>query len=757
MSLQHSNIVQVLDLGVAGGPLLPGAGAGRRLGPRAASCSAPTTAGMVFPPALALYVVARACAARSPTRTARRATASRWASSTATSAPTTSSSASRARSSWPTSASPRRSASASRPRPASSRARSRTCRPSRRTGAVDRQAVRHLLGRVDAVPDDDRQAAVRGARRSRVAAARAEGGRSRRPRRSSRRVGPGRVGASSCARCGWRPAERYQTADEMLVDVERVLRTEFQSAGQTELKLWLEQLARRDKAPIDRASAALDTSGVVKDEVGTDLSAGTSFELRRRRAGRLGQTELQRGRRRTPDARRRRGRAAVERASRGSPPRGLTPPPPRRAPRRRAGARAGSGWASIFALGGGGRRPLRAGLGGAPGRDRRAGPRRRRATTRRRAGPAPAPAPTTPAPRRARADGARPHRTARHRGCARAGGDAGAPTLGARRRRADGDTAAPKPRDARAAGRRGPPRSDDAARPRPPRRPRRPRTTRPDEEALLRKTPCPTPRARSSARTRPRRRRDRGRAPRSRGPAPPSDSAKPAAQAAAPRSRASRPRSCTSPARPRARWCDEGAGPRPHADQPALPDRQHLRADAHQERLPAGDAARVAVHNAKDRKVARGAEEAPGRREASARSSTRTDDDAAARPTLARSPRVAPRVVRCARGRRRAGAARAAGAAPAPATDSTALARPPRCARDRARRARAAARTSVARGDLPSIERLVEDADARARARHQRRRATTPSCATRWRRRAPTPTGSPGGDDPYRHARPARW
>ena len=34
MSLAHSNIAQVLDLGVAAGPLLPGAGAGRRVGPR---------------------------------------------------------------------------------------------------------------------------------------------------------------------------------------------------------------------------------------------------------------------------------------------------------------------------------------------------------------------------------------------------------------------------------------------------------------------------------------------------------------------------------------------------------------------------------------------------------------------------------------------------------------------------------------------------------------------------------------------------
>src|SRR4029078_13206491 len=36
----------------------------------------------------------------------------------------------------------------------------------------------------------------------------------------------------------------------------------------------------------------------------------------------------------------------------------------------------------------------------------------------------------------------------------------------------------------------------------------------------------------------------------------------------------------------------EGARPRPHADQPALQDRQHLRAEADQERVPARDPAR---------------------------------------------------------------------------------------------------------------------------------------------------------------------
>jgi serine/threonine-protein kinase len=74
------------------------------------------------------------------------------------------------------------------------------------------------------------------------------------------------------------PGERYQSADEMLADVERILRTEFQSAGQTELKAWLVQLARRDGA-LSIGKQRREDSGVVKDVMGTDLSAGTSFEL----------------------------------------------------------------------------------------------------------------------------------------------------------------------------------------------------------------------------------------------------------------------------------------------------------------------------------------------------------------------------------------------------------------------------------------------------------------------------------------------
>jgi serine/threonine protein kinase len=44
------------------------------------------------------------------------------------------------------------------------------------------------------------------------------------------------------------PADRYASADAMLADLERALRTAVEPAGQTELKLWLSQLAQKDGA-----------------------------------------------------------------------------------------------------------------------------------------------------------------------------------------------------------------------------------------------------------------------------------------------------------------------------------------------------------------------------------------------------------------------------------------------------------------------------------------------------------------------------
>jgi hypothetical protein len=88
-------------------------------------------------------------------------------------------------------------------------------------------------------------------------------------------------------------AARYQTADQMLLDLERVLRERYHSAGQTELKAWLGELARRDgKQPMGRVLAAAtggaggradpehpETAHPMFIDRAGDLSAGTSVEL----------------------------------------------------------------------------------------------------------------------------------------------------------------------------------------------------------------------------------------------------------------------------------------------------------------------------------------------------------------------------------------------------------------------------------------------------------------------------------------------
>jgi serine/threonine protein kinase len=68
-------------------------------------------------------------------------------------------------------------------------------------------------------------------------------------------------------------ADRYRSAEEMMIEVESVLRGELGSPGQSELKRWLNQLGARDKAqPVSRrpgiASAdALSNSWLVDGEV----------------------------------------------------------------------------------------------------------------------------------------------------------------------------------------------------------------------------------------------------------------------------------------------------------------------------------------------------------------------------------------------------------------------------------------------------------------------------------------------------------
>jgi serine/threonine-protein kinase len=72
------------------------------------------------------------------------------------------------------------------------------------------------------------------------------------------------------------PDERYGNADEMLVDIEHVLRSVFGSPGQTELKTWLGELARLDgELPIGRASG----TPVGEDEGSSGLRAGNALEL----------------------------------------------------------------------------------------------------------------------------------------------------------------------------------------------------------------------------------------------------------------------------------------------------------------------------------------------------------------------------------------------------------------------------------------------------------------------------------------------
>src|SRR5262249_10314312 len=45
------------------------------------------------------------------------------------------------------------------------------------------------------------------------------------------------------------PADRYQKAEDMLVDVEQVMRLAFRAAGQTERQRWLADLTSRDGVP----------------------------------------------------------------------------------------------------------------------------------------------------------------------------------------------------------------------------------------------------------------------------------------------------------------------------------------------------------------------------------------------------------------------------------------------------------------------------------------------------------------------------
>jgi serine/threonine protein kinase len=73
------------------------------------------------------------------------------------------------------------------------------------------------------------------------------------------------------------PDERYQTADEMLVDLERVLRSLYGGVGQTELKQYLADLGRHDGVPpIGRAKPVVDNG---EPNSGAELREGNAVVL----------------------------------------------------------------------------------------------------------------------------------------------------------------------------------------------------------------------------------------------------------------------------------------------------------------------------------------------------------------------------------------------------------------------------------------------------------------------------------------------
>jgi len=75
--------------------------------------------------------------------------------------------------------------------------------------------------------------------------------------------------------------ERYQSADEMLADIEHVARNVFRPVGQTELKRWLAELAMQDgQSSILKASARVTTSRTGTGELdGKDVVLSDSQEL----------------------------------------------------------------------------------------------------------------------------------------------------------------------------------------------------------------------------------------------------------------------------------------------------------------------------------------------------------------------------------------------------------------------------------------------------------------------------------------------
>lgn len=68
---------------------------------------------------------------------------------------------------------------------------------------------------------------------------------------------------------------RYQTADELLADLEEILRSEYRAPGQTQLRTWLAELGRRDRQlPISKAPVDVSQPGTGSDVEGKFVELG---------------------------------------------------------------------------------------------------------------------------------------------------------------------------------------------------------------------------------------------------------------------------------------------------------------------------------------------------------------------------------------------------------------------------------------------------------------------------------------------------
>ena len=99
--------------------------------------------------------------------------------------------------------------------------------------------------------------------------------------------------------------QRYQSADELLIDLEGIMRAEFGASGQTALKLWLSALGRRDgEMPISHAQATHFSKPGSESVEGKSVELGDEDEAEEEDvAADLGRLEMAGGRASEPTVR----------------------------------------------------------------------------------------------------------------------------------------------------------------------------------------------------------------------------------------------------------------------------------------------------------------------------------------------------------------------------------------------------------------------------------------------------------------------